>query len=138
MDNVQIMSHRGILTLLFMLTLLTSCGPLPFDKTQANLMPQSVAMGILEKHGYGEWAKNPYLDNIGSFCGTEREYVDFNGIGSPAHYFPKQYILQVHGDSWPCMPIMKFNSVTSEDQARELVNALVAMGAKIKTIQWAY
>ena len=126
--------------LLFMLSLLVSCGTLSFDKKQADLMPRSVAMSIFERYGLRKWAENPYLVNLRFLGGREREYIEFNEIGSPAVYFPSLKRLRLSRGA-PRLalshPEIVFSNVT-EDQARELISAAVALGAKIKDMKWAY
>ena len=76
----------------------------------------------------------------GSLCGREREYVEFNKIGSPAIYFPKLKKLRLSRGAPRlalCHPEINFLDVT-EGQARELVSAAVALEAKIKDMKWAY
>lgn len=104
-------------------------------------MPKSVAISIFEKYGFKEWADKPFVANIGAFCGTEKEFIEFNQINT-AIYLPrwkKLTFICINKKSSLCPQLeFHFENLT-ESQALELTNAARALGAiKIEKLQWNY
>ena len=121
----------------------SGCGTIKvIDKNESDLMPKSVAMGIFEKYGFRQWAENPFLVNMGSFCGTEKEYIEFNQI-EYAHYLRIYNRLEFQSNQrekrFFCPVLHVFFDNVTEPQALELTNAARALGAtKIDRLKWAY
>lgn len=120
---------------------LSGCGKLSDIKNEdVELMPEKVALSILKKHGAQKWAENPFLHDIGSFCGSEKEYVKFDQI-EKATYLIAFRKLQLSINKWPrfCSRIIyDFDNVTESD-AIEISNAVRSLGSiKIDKVYWAY
>ncbi len=128
--------------LLLLLLLLGGCGTIAtIDINQSDLMPTSIAMSIFEKHGFKQWTEKPFVSNIGSFCGTEKKFIEFNQIAS-AIYNPRfKYLtfISINKESRLCPRLeVNFPNLT-ESQALELTNAARALGAtKIEKLYWGY
>lgn len=88
------------------------------------------------------WAEKPFLANIGSLCGTEKEYVEFSDIET-AMYDPVHNVLFFVKDQrekrYFCPVLRVYFPKISEAQALELTNAARALGAtKIDKLLWAF
>lgn len=124
---------RALWVLLFVL-LLAGCGTLSvIDKNESDMMPRSVAMAIYEKHGFKEWAENPYLVSVSRIkCTGKKEYVEFSEIEKAEYVFSSnlfyfQLYQPVKRFQCPMLWIV-FPNVT-ELQALELTKAARALGA---------
>jgi len=105
----------------------TSC-QYAYDIDRAQLMPEPVARAVLAKHVGQPWAKAPYIYD--EYAGGRQVYIDirqltwsrwsFNGLQTG-----------IGGPSWPlpCLRRIWFESVDTNDEALEVTQALVALGA---------
>jgi len=123
------------------IALLAGCGSVPVDNTlEASLMPDLIARQILLKHLGWKWVSNPtgrYIQGFGKFCGEQGygklPFADINVVRS----FPRSRTLWITKTNWltaglPCTQLV--HEVTgdfSPEDVKDIVNALVSLGAKI-------
>jgi hypothetical protein len=131
------MKHINTIYISILIFLLTSCATIQIEKDQADLMPESVAISIFKKNGFGDWVKKPYVLN--PVFHKEKEYIQFNQIDR-ARYLPlgKRFTFFI---PWPnhIYPMFIFFNNITEQQAIELTNAARALGAtKIEKLDVVY
>lgn len=132
-------THEGVcmikvLQVLLLVLVLSGCATVKISTNESVLMPDSVAMAIFEKHDAGDWAKNPFMFNIGGPCGTDKMYVDFSeiiGAQYIVHHKQLLFSVNIRKEQFFCpvlsVPIM---NVSNESEAQDLTNAARALGAE--------
>lgn len=119
---------------------LSGCGTIAIiNKDESDLMPKTVALSIFTKYGFQEWAEKPFLANIGSLCGTEKEYIEFSDIEAAIYNRNALSFVKDQREKRHFCPVLRVNfPKISEAQALELTNAARALGAtKIDKLLWA-
>lgn len=106
----------------------------PVDRTGGRLMPQEVALQIFDRNGVGAWARKPKVMNI---CGGKWIDVTYFELSEANFITSKSRLDLSQKQKFPafCVPPSVSFKVTSEANAREIVDAAIAMGATIDTMK---
>jgi hypothetical protein len=129
---------RYIFTIIILLGLV-GCGSVNVEnKLEARLMPKPIAEKVLLKYFSSGWVKNPVGAYVHSFCSDNGlGPMPFREINSIRVFNYGATTIQVEKFGWlPCYYMkadLKGNF--SEQDIRDIVDALVSLGAKIDEIK---
>ncbi len=127
---------------ILVLSFVAGCGAIPVDsKRDAILMPEKIAKQILAKHLGQEWVNNPrgrYSQGFGQLCGDggwgPLPLTEVNVV----RIFQNGQLLMITKTDWlkvaiPCTQmIYEVRGNFSKEDVKDIVDALVSLGAKIK------
>lgn len=124
--------------LLFVAGLLFGCASklTESDKVSANVMPQSVAIKIFQKYGLQN-ATKPFSGGLPPICGGGLINDVLITEVTRFSYFPKNRQVILGSRSFfdgRCPVNSAINNVQNEASARELLQAAIALGAKVDKI----
>ena len=123
-------------SLLLVATFLLGCTtPKVIEESIAEMLPNEVAMKILDSNGMAPWVKSPMVKTKGLVCGENFVPIRLEEIDE-AIYTPKYSTLALYGrpsgSSLLCAKPRIVFVVRGEKNAGEVVKALVALKAPIK------
>lgn len=131
---MKILPVRGKVALAAAMALLAGCyHQVAINISQAELMPDSIARRVVERHLGPGWLDRPYLDLLACFR-TGVRYVAVSEIRS-VFYKPDEsaaYLANWVEANLDCeLASLRVRNV-SEQETRELAAALVSLGASIR------
>jgi hypothetical protein len=124
-----------------LLVIISGCAVAPERHREARLMPEKVAAEIIAKSAGSDWVKNPTgvatLANH-PFCGDHKKYpMPFKSMFISWSTIDKYVAVgstESEGATFVCgSQIAYFFKYSSIDQREDLLDALISMGAKIRT-----
>ncbi len=130
------------ITFVLMMTLLAGCGSVGVkNKTEAQLMPESVAKRVLKRYFSEDWVENPYGYFVSGhkWCGDSgRGNVAYSDISTLRVFDGKRIHVEMGSNllvaAIPCTNLwiwFDYDLPLSEQDIADIVDALVSLGSNI-------